>query len=498
MSFLSGSRVSKRLGVLASGLALASLAGCGSTTTPADGGSTTPQVPSTLTIAASSQPQTLTLPPGSGPVTGTVTVPPISVAAGTTGNLTLSVLSGTNVSFERATPPSTPGRRASDASLPGGPYILEITLTAPFTFTLPSIPAFSFNLGSVGVTNASYLLVVQVGSGSPVEFPINAVGDTLSFPGIDEPVTVTAGTVLYLGLELVTGIQDAGPSVDAGPAAVFVVDSTGYLYAFDANGNLRQKVLLPGTVADENGGEVALANGAVYVTLGTPTNAVVSYSQSTLEPLTLGGGAFSGLFVPRGIVYDTDDAQFFIGNGGSTIKAYDMYGGSAATPGGFPNNYGPSGVAYDSLDHTIWVANYVGSPCPSCTHGTAEYTESGGTAQTINLATQFVSPNAHTEPFSIGYCPGACLLGNIFVGFIDDGSGLGSPVIAAYSVDGGSSSALTGFSFLKPYQLSFDSQTFLWVADKGALHKIGLGSGDVLPPGFATALTPPIFGVAAN
>src|SRR5450631_933449 len=77
------------------------------------------------------------------------------------------------------------------------------------------------------------------------------------------------------------------------------------LYIFDAEGNLRQSTKLSGTVGDLNDGQVALANGNVYVTLGTPTNAVVAFGQNDLLPVSLPSLAFHGLSVPRGIVFDS-------------------------------------------------------------------------------------------------------------------------------------------------------------------------------------------------
>jgi hypothetical protein len=483
-------------GVASLAVLVITLAGCSGSPGSNDAG-TTPTTPVTVSVPPSGQEQSVQIPQGSGPVTGTISVPPITVLGGGTGNLTLSVLSGTNVAFEQAVPlrgrESSIRQRGSDATLPGSGYIFEMTLTAPFSFTLPSVPGFTLNLGSVGVPNGSYVVVAVVGTAPVYYFPVTAQNDTLTFPGESEPISVTAGETLTVGLTLASNVTipqpDAGVNPDAGPAAVFVVDSTGSLYAFDAEGNVRQKVTLPGTVGDLNGGEVALANGNVYVTLGQPTNSVVAYAQNDLLRVTLPNGAFSGLSVPRGIVFDSNNLEFYIGNGATTVTAYDASGNSLPNPPSF-NAYGPSGVAYDSVDHTLWVAN--DGPAP---YGIDEYNENGSNTVTIDVATQFVSPNTHTVGYSIAYCPGACVIGTIFVGFIPDNSGLGTAVIGSYELDGGYVSSLPVVT--KPYQLSFDSQTFLWVADKGGLTKLGLSTGNVIPAAFGVALTPPIYGVAA-
>ena len=79
------------------------LAGCSNSSTNDAG--TTPTTPVSVSLVApSAQQQSVQIPQASGPVTGTINVPPVTVAGGGTGNLTLSVLSGTNVAFEEAEP----------------------------------------------------------------------------------------------------------------------------------------------------------------------------------------------------------------------------------------------------------------------------------------------------------------------------------------------------------------------------------------------------------
>jgi hypothetical protein len=483
------------------------LADCSSSGgSPTDGGNNNSGTPASVSVSVSSQPQEVQIPASSGPVTGSITLPPISVPSTASGQLTLEVESGSNVAFLRVGPAQQPQSlvkvRDSDTTLPGGPYIFEMTLTAPFPVSLASVPAFTLNLGALGAAlpNGAYTLVVVIGSGAPFQFPVTAQNDSIDFPGAPGPFVVAAGTAITFGLTLASN----APQPSAGPAAVFVVDSTATLFALDANGNVRQKVSLPGTVGDENGGEIALANGNVYVTLGNTTNKVVAYTQATLAPVTLVAGAFSGLFVPRGITYDTHNNYFFVGNGGASVNVYDMSGNSVSAPGGFPGNYGPSGVSYDSDDNTIWVANYVGSPGGDFTEGTAQYNEDGSVARTFDLRTQFVSTNPHCEPYSIAYCNNVnCGAFKVDVGFIDDGSGQGTASVGLYTIDGGTLSSLTTtgpdgnstYSVTKPYQLAFDSQANLWIADKSGLIWFLPFVGNGLPPGFSGALKPPIYGV---
>jgi len=470
------------------------LAACGSSTGGSDGGSTSPSSAVQVSVTPSNQAQSVQIPQGSGPVTGTIDLPPITAPTSGSASITLSVESGSNVAFAEAGAgaPSARGVRTSDTTLPGGPYIFELTLTAIFPFTLSSVPSFTLNLGSLGsaAPNGAYAIVVELDGDAPSIFPITAVNDSISFPGVNEPVMVPANSVLRVGIALasnVSGQPDAGPSSDAGAAAVFVVDSTSTLYSFDGSGTLRGKVKLGATVGNLNGGEIALDSTNVYVTLGSPANDVAVYSQNTLAPVAI---SFTGMNVPRGIAFDSHNDQLYVGNGGSTVTVYKQNGSGVSETGGFPSTYGPSGVAYDETDHTIWVASYG----PSI-YGTAEFNEDGSSAQAINLTTQFVSPNPHTQSYSIAYCPGACLPGNVLVGFIDDGSGMGTAVVAGYTKAGALVGSSTGFT--KPYQLTFDASTYLWVADESGLFKIGAGAGNVVPSGFTTTLTPPIYGVGA-
>ncbi len=485
---------------------------CGSSSTSNDAGNNTnPSSAVAVSVPPSNQAQTVQIPQNSGPVTGSVTVPPVTVAGGATGDLTLKFLSGSNVAFNVAEPSGAPTtHRDSTDSLPGGPYIFELTVTAPFTFTLTGIPAFSLNLGSLGASNpnASYTIVAVVDGGPPVAFTLNAVDDTLSFPGVNESITIVAGTQLTVGILLSSNFSspDAGPpdaggvNPDAGPPVVFVVDSTATLYAFDAQGNVSAQVALPGTVGDLNGGEVTIVDDAsahyVFVTLGTPTNRFVAYTQVGLQPVALPDADYSALNVPRGIAFDSHNGALYVGNGGSTLTAYNVDGTDFSTPGGFPGHYGPSGVAYDPVDNTIWVANYVGNQGADFTIGTAEYNEDGSLTQGFNLSTEFLSPNTHTEPYSIAYSQDSTNGIKLAIGFFDDGSGQGSPTMALYALDGGF--VTPGPTVTKPYQLSFDSLTYVWIADKSGLIQWGIGTPNIVPSGFTAVLKPPIYGVAAK
>jgi hypothetical protein len=185
-----------------------------------------PTTPVTVSITPSPQTQTVQVPQGSGPVTGTVTVPPVTpVPANATGNLTVSFLSGTNVAFARAAPQESQSfarQRDSDATLPGGPYIFEMTITAPFDFTLASVPAFTLDLGATNGSSASYVLVVENGASPTYQFTATAQISSIAFPAAQPSLTVTAGTVLTFGIALASNVPAAATvtSFTASPSSV--------------------------------------------------------------------------------------------------------------------------------------------------------------------------------------------------------------------------------------------------------------------------------------
>jgi hypothetical protein len=286
------------------------------------------------------------------------------------------------------------------------------------------------------------------------------------------------------------------------PPAVFVIDSTGSLISFDAQGNKLASVALPTPVGDINGGGIALSSGNLYVTVGQPTNSVVSFTTG-LAPNPLPGGSFAGLSVPRGIAYDAPHSFFFVGNGAATVNVYDP-NGNPVQDGLFPLHYGPSGVAYDPDDDLTWVANYVGAAVTGTPQfGVQDYEFDGAAAHVHDYSTQFVGP-AHTEPYSVAVCPHSATGGDtiVEVGFIDDGGGQGTANIHSFLTNGQSLGNAPQQPVTRPYAISCDPQAQIYVADESGLY-IGHVTGSVRPaaqyvgnPG-AFAVTPPVYGVLA-
>ncbi len=315
------------------------------------------------------------------------------------------------------------------------------------------------------------------------------------------PAGETIGSVLFTtqawsNSAIVYGEFD-NLSYSAPPGSVFVVDSTTTLFSFDAVGNRVASVALPGSIGNINGGGIAVAGSQLYVTSGQPTNHVSSYNLATLQPVTMPFGAFSGLDVPRGIAYDPGTSEFFVGNGGSQVTTYNASGGAVSATGGFPGQYGPSGVAYDADDGTIWVANYVGAPHANPPgHWLAEYTSTGVLAQSFNYGTAFLSPGAHQEPYSVTVCPEAVVGSTtVVVGFIDDGSNLGTGAVHAYTINGKAVGGPFSGPISKPYALSCDANGTVWIADETGLYRGSTTGQNLGLPGAFAGLVPPIYGV---
>jgi len=185
-----------------------------------------------------------------------------------------------------------------------------------------------------------------------------------------------------------------------------------------------------------------------------------------------------------------------VANGAASVSVYGATG-SAVTSGGFPAQQGPSGVAYDSDDGTIWVANYASSGGTPAT-GVAEYTPNGSSAQTFDYATQF-SPPPNTAPYSITVCPAAATGGStlVVVGYIDDGSGAGTASVQSYTTSGVFVGAFAG-PITKPYALSCTAQGFVFIADASGLYEMTADGANFGLVGPFDGLTPPLFGVFAG
>jgi DNA-binding beta-propeller fold protein YncE len=325
--------------------------------------------------------------------------------------------------------------------------------------------------------------------------------------------TVSPNSAQTIGSSNVTNVAvnctptSTGTGGTPGSEAVYVVDSTYTLFEFDALGNLKASVKLPGSsssIGNLNGGGITVDANNVYVTLGSPSTGVAVFNRSTLEPVTLAAGAFSNLNTPRAIVYDPTNSQFYVANGGSTVTIYNASGtylssfnqtGSAI--------YGPSGIAYDSIDNAIWVANYTGGgSAVNPTYGIAEYNPSGSlitnfpTANT-NPPIPFAPPvnTGHEMPYSISYCGSA-----LAVGYISDSSGSGRSEAGGYSTSGSLLGTPFGGTMTNLHAMACaPGGTVFVAADNGLLeYADATGTSIALPAGGFSALKAPIYGVGVG
>ena len=143
------------------------------------------------------------------------------------------------------------------------------------------------------------------------------------------PQTVGSGNVTNVVVTCSPTSSGGGGGGAPGNLAVYVIDSTYTLFEFNAAGQLQASVKLPGSAAsigNLNGGGITVDATNVYVTLGQPSSSVVAFNKTTLQPVTLAQGAFSGLVVPRGIVFDTANSQFYVADGSGTVTFYNANG----------------------------------------------------------------------------------------------------------------------------------------------------------------------------
>lgn len=170
-----------------------------------------------------------------------------------------------------------------------------------------------------------------------------------------------------------------GPGSNVGPAAVFVIDSTSTLYAFDANGNKVGSTTLPGPVDAQTGGGMAygpslVAGGpnGITVTTGGTTGISQYTADAALAPLPIPPNlAFPGA---AGITYDPGKSEYFVGDSGGIC----ILGGSPfslqnpSNPLGAGGCVGSLGVApvgrvlaYDPGVRGIWTLNRTPVPVDS-------------------------------------------------------------------------------------------------------------------------------------
>lgn len=316
-------------------------------------------------------------------------------------------------------------------------------------------------------------------------------------PNTPQPINSNVSTVAVTCSPTLSGTP--------GKETVYVIDSTYRLFEFDAQGNLVASVNLPGStssVGNLNGGGITVDANNVYVTLGAPATQVVAYNRTTLAPVFLSLG-FSNLATPREIVFDPTNSEFYVANGGSTVTTYGAGGQFLSTFNQTgPGIYGPSGIAYDAIDDTVWVANYTGgNAAASPTYGIAEFNPNGTivknfpTANT-NAPTPFAPPvnTGHELPYTVSFCGNA-----LAVGYISDGSGSGRSEMGGYTTAGSLTAPYAG-TITNLHATACDPQGNVFVAaDNGLLeYNNATGASIALPAGGFAGIKAPIYGVGVG
>jgi DNA-binding beta-propeller fold protein YncE len=361
-----------------------------------------------------------------------------------------------------------------------------------------SAPNFTFATGLA--SGATYVVTVQT---QPTGFTC-AVSPTT-------PQTVASSNVTSVAVTCSptpVGTGGGTPSV----AGVYVIDSTFTLFEFNPQGGLVASTKLPGASSDIgylNGGGITVDANNVYVTLGTSSASplgpmVAAFNRNTLQPVTLASGAFTNLSVPRELVFDPENSQFYVANGGTTVSVYNAAGTYLSTFNQFgPGIYGPSGIAYDPTDNVVWVANYTGGGgATNPTYGIAEFNPNDALVANFPTAnsippTPFAPPvNTGAElPYTISYCGNA-----LAVGFISDSSGTGTSQVAGYTTSGALLGAPFSGALTNLHATACATGGNVYVAADNGLFEYNntTGASVALPAGGFAGLTPPIYGVGVG
>lgn len=458
-----------------------------------------------------------------------------SVVAGSNGESTASgFLTGINAANDCATNTwtlsvnSPPGQSCGINGAASGIFTSNDGGYTNVAATPPTISCsvLSYTVGGTitGLTAGSIVLADNVGdeltlmaasppSAVPFTFPTQyTAGSTYQVTvntqpnGLNcsvSPSTPQIGTVNVMVAVNCTPTSTGTPGVEA----IYVIDSTYRLFEFDAQGNSVASVNLPGStssVGNLNGGGITVDANNVYVTLGAPSTGVVAFNRTTLAPVTLAAGAFSNLNAPRAIVFDPINTQFYVANGGSTVTVYNAAGGYLSSFNqSSPAIYGPSGIAYDPIDNSIWVANYVGGTSSTTpAHGISEWNPNDSLimnfpSSNTNPPMPFAPPvnTGHELPYAISYC------GNeLAVGYISDGTGSGISEAEGFSTAGTPLGVPFGGTITNLHELACDPSGNVFVAaDNGLLeYNDATGASVALPSGGFAGLMPPIYGVGVG
>ena len=300
-----------------------------------------------------------------------------------------------------------------------------------------------------------------------------------------------------------------------GPAAVYVVDATGTLFAFDAQGNQVATASLPGPVNATNGGGLTMGpyptstGSALYATNGSSTAPVTIYSTDTLTPQVPQGNLgppFAPLTGAMGIVFDSDDDDFYIANSGG-ICAWQLGSLTGATalqapPTSEPNcttpGVNPISTSLAYSPQIIWSVQ-PGAQGPL----QGPFSRSDLDLEQYGTQSPAQQPivNNGAQTMSVAICTAAATGASADIEVVGYSSP-GQVVAFLAAVGGGQLGSCNVPSLTGPYAMSCNSQGVLFVADASGLYSGTVTSAGIVTLGLVGdsshfVVTPPVYGVYA-
>jgi len=199
--------------------------------------------------------------------------------------------------------------------------------------------------------------------------------------------------------------RDVGASSSSSQTApaVYVVDSSNALVAYDNDGTLLHRADLSKEKAVLNGG-IAVATGHVYVTFihksdTESSTGVYAFNATTLQPTMLHKGAFKvpaesgdpGEF--RGIAYDAVREHFYVASDRLGLLVFDRFGKFVARMAGAPASVGS--LTYDLANQSLWLIDN--------RHSVASYREAD-TAPAASLVSSPLRGERGLAAVAVAYC----------------------------------------------------------------------------------------------
>jgi DNA-binding beta-propeller fold protein YncE len=169
---------------------------------------------------------------------------------------------------------------------------------------------------------------------------------------------------------------------------------------YDTNGNYKGSF----TGSDQPGGIAFDPNNDFLYVSYFDTNTISVYDEQGNQQTT--SGSFPGTSFPLGIAYDSADREIFVANEGGNVTAYDEQGNQLSVSGGFPNASNPTGIAYNPLNGWLYVLN--GSPNAVLGYDAQGNQQSlSGFSSGLGSSPTAIAYDPHNDWFYVGDCSGS-------------------------------------------------------------------------------------------